>query len=265
MKQSGHDNKGRRGDPRMHKAVAARLANKQLSLLQALLVGGFEFPDGIRGEGKCDRNVYDSDNVLLCQRKNQLSRRLRLVRKQVTNRLSTTPAPSPVLKSLEGINLFSSQEIQLQQMQRLSQYNQNAAAALQNPPTISSQVLQGNLFHGAMMPAGQQYSSSPSIPSIANFNQHQMMQSSRAFQNYPSSQQEHLTRLLQTRPQTLPNEDEFRLHKLQRAVEIYRAEEAKLKKRSYLIAGFSINEINQDLDKEFDKTLNAKSKTHHIA
>mmetsp|Transcript_16208 Transcript_16208/g.18776 ORF Transcript_16208/g.18776 Transcript_16208/m.18776 type:complete len:356 (-) Transcript_16208:309-1376(-) len=73
---------GRRGDPRMNRAVAARMANPELSLLEALTMGGFKFPDGTEGDGKSDRNVYDHENVLLCQRKNQLSRRIRLTKKR---------------------------------------------------------------------------------------------------------------------------------------------------------------------------------------
>lgn len=81
-KRSKTSNKGRHGDPRMHRAVAARLLNPELSLLEALLEGGFVFPEGTEGSGKSDRNIYDSDGVLLCQRKNQLSRRLRLAKKR---------------------------------------------------------------------------------------------------------------------------------------------------------------------------------------
>jgi hypothetical protein len=77
-----NSNKGRHGDPRMHRAVAARLVNPELSLLEALLEGGFTFPEGTEGSGKSDRNIFDSDGVLLCQRKNQLSRRLRLAKKR---------------------------------------------------------------------------------------------------------------------------------------------------------------------------------------
>jgi hypothetical protein len=64
---------GRKGDPRMHKALKARLDNPTLSLLDALVSGGFEF---FRKNGIS----YDKDNVQLGQRKNQLSRRLRLYR-----------------------------------------------------------------------------------------------------------------------------------------------------------------------------------------
>ena len=83
---------GRRGDPRMHRAVNARCANPSISLLEALIIGGFEFPNdtkprhdtetGEHKSGKSTQKVYDSDNVLLSQRKNQLSRRLRLARKR---------------------------------------------------------------------------------------------------------------------------------------------------------------------------------------
>ena len=73
---------GRRGDPRMHRAVAARLNNPQMSLLDALLEGGFVFPNIKDDKDKAGLNgqIADSDNVQLCQRKNQLSRRLRLAR-----------------------------------------------------------------------------------------------------------------------------------------------------------------------------------------
>jgi hypothetical protein len=74
--------KGRHGDNRMHRAVAARLLKPDLSLLQALIEGGFVFPDITDSECRSDRNIYDSDGVLLCQRKNQLSRRLRLAKKR---------------------------------------------------------------------------------------------------------------------------------------------------------------------------------------
>ncbi len=75
---------GRRGDPRMHRAVAARLAKPEISLFQALVIGGFKFPDHINEVSIKYSNepVYDSDNILLSQRKNQLSRRLRHLRQR---------------------------------------------------------------------------------------------------------------------------------------------------------------------------------------
>jgi hypothetical protein len=66
---------GRKGDARMHKAVAARLANPDLSLFDALRIGGFDYPSND------DASIMDAEKVTLGQRKNQLSRRLRLARK----------------------------------------------------------------------------------------------------------------------------------------------------------------------------------------
>ena len=67
---------GRKGDPRMHKAVTARLDDPNLSLYEALKIGGFNYPDND------DASQIDSEHVTLGQRKNQLSRRLRLAKKQ---------------------------------------------------------------------------------------------------------------------------------------------------------------------------------------
>ncbi len=68
---------GRKGDPRMHLAVTARLANPDISLYEALRMGGFEYPTND------DASIVDSQKVTLGQRKNQLSRRLRLARKNL--------------------------------------------------------------------------------------------------------------------------------------------------------------------------------------
>ena len=62
---------GRRGDPRMHRAVACRLENPGLKLVDALRLGGFDV-DGSSGEPDA--------LAKLGQRKNQLSRRLRLAK-----------------------------------------------------------------------------------------------------------------------------------------------------------------------------------------
>lgn len=83
-KRHGYHGVGRRGDPRMNRAVATRQANPNMSLQEALIAGGFRFPNELpsNGNGKLDRTVLDSDNVLLSQRKNQLSRRLRLAKRR---------------------------------------------------------------------------------------------------------------------------------------------------------------------------------------
>ena len=68
---------GRKGDPRMHKAVTARLADPKLSLVDALRAGGFDIPLDAEGEH------IMIDGVTLSQRKNQLSRRLRIERQSL--------------------------------------------------------------------------------------------------------------------------------------------------------------------------------------
>lgn len=72
--------RGRQSDPRMDKAVAAKLKNPELSLLDALNIGGFKFPDANK-PGMAAAAVLDEENVSLAQRKNQLLRRLRNNRK----------------------------------------------------------------------------------------------------------------------------------------------------------------------------------------
>jgi hypothetical protein len=71
-----HARTGRKGDPRMHRAVGARLADPKISLFEALRIGGFDYLNDD------DANAMDSEQITLGQRKNQLSRRLRLVQKQ---------------------------------------------------------------------------------------------------------------------------------------------------------------------------------------
>lgn len=67
---------GRKGDSRMESALNARLADSKMPLQKALEQGGFVF---IRGR---DGIIYDKDNVRLSQRKNQLSRRIRMLKSQ---------------------------------------------------------------------------------------------------------------------------------------------------------------------------------------
>ena len=78
---------GRKGDPRMHRAVAERLNNPELTLLEALRLGGFDFPS----DGGHDATLEDADGVTLGQRKNQLSRRLRLARQNAERNTNSKP------------------------------------------------------------------------------------------------------------------------------------------------------------------------------
>lgn len=84
---------GRHGDPRMNKAVAARITDPKMSLLDALLIGGFEFNRNTGMDGNSDSTTFDSENVSLRQRKNQLSRRLR-TKKNLEQLDEATAAPT---------------------------------------------------------------------------------------------------------------------------------------------------------------------------
>ena len=74
---------GRSGDERMNKAVLARKHDPNISLMQALLIGGFVFPE-MYTPGVKMAKVKDTDGVTVEQRKNQLNRRLRLDKKNQT-------------------------------------------------------------------------------------------------------------------------------------------------------------------------------------
>ena len=66
------------GDPRMRRALAAKILNPNLSLRQALQANGFVFPSITSSTTTpCSTTVYDTDNISLAQRKNQLLRRIR--------------------------------------------------------------------------------------------------------------------------------------------------------------------------------------------
>ena len=67
---------GRKGDPRMHAALQSRLADPNLDLMTALENGGFVFSDALDG------SICDADNISLNQRKNQLSRRIRVYKQR---------------------------------------------------------------------------------------------------------------------------------------------------------------------------------------
>jgi hypothetical protein len=65
----------------MDAAVEAKINNPDLSLVDALKQGGFVFPN-VEGASTPQYNIVDSDNVKITQRKNQLLRRLRSVKKK---------------------------------------------------------------------------------------------------------------------------------------------------------------------------------------
>eukprot|EP00562_Extubocellulus_spinifer_P005830 CAMPEP_0178520230 /NCGR_PEP_ID=MMETSP0696-20121128/27284_1 /TAXON_ID=265572 /ORGANISM="Extubocellulus spinifer, Strain CCMP396" /LENGTH=562 /DNA_ID=CAMNT_0020151055 /DNA_START=4 /DNA_END=1692 /DNA_ORIENTATION=- len=72
---------GRKADERMKNAAIAKLRNPLLSRRDALIIGGYEYPDE-----KTDRpttEILDAEGVSLYQRMNHLNRRVRQVREKV--------------------------------------------------------------------------------------------------------------------------------------------------------------------------------------
>lgn len=102
----------------MHRAVAARLSNPELSLFDALHIGGFNYPTND------DSSMTDSEKVTLGQRKNQLSRRLRLARKHQKGAANMNSPHFP----LSGFNPGQPQE---DVSSRTSSSSKIAALALQ--------------------------------------------------------------------------------------------------------------------------------------
>ena len=141
---------GRKGDPRMHRAMNARLAKPSLSLVEALIAGGFDIPPGSEGEYSL------VDGVTLSQRKNQLSRRLRLARRHL-DEIQKVTGPGP---SLRPDDVFPGASF----MQRWS-FSSNASSGdgsvspsrpnLLAAPDIHSQQLSANSLAAAQRAAVQ--------------------------------------------------------------------------------------------------------------
>ncbi|KAL7536028.1 hypothetical protein ACHAXR_006871 [Thalassiosira sp. AJA248-18] len=75
---------GRKGDTRMHRAVTLKMDNNDVSLVEALQEGGFNF-EGLNEKGRPHHEVFDQDGVSLMQRKNQLLRRIRVEKKKLAD------------------------------------------------------------------------------------------------------------------------------------------------------------------------------------
>lgn len=68
----------RKGDPRMNAAVHVKHVDPSISLLDALLIGGFKFPayDSSKGSKKGiekvnEQEIFDENGITMQQRKNQ--------------------------------------------------------------------------------------------------------------------------------------------------------------------------------------------------
>ena len=68
----------------MNRAVQAKLDNPNLSLVIALMKGGFVFNDMANSPEVSLSDVRDTDNITVYQRRNQLLRRLRKIKEKAS-------------------------------------------------------------------------------------------------------------------------------------------------------------------------------------
>ena len=116
----GHTTKtGRKGDPRMHRSVSARLNDPNMTLFEALKVGGFDYPDDN------NPNHLDGEKITLAQRKNQLSRRLRIARRTDVHTKFPVPSPTDNQNKFETLVEKQKQSFQIMQ-QTMEQQRQNS-------------------------------------------------------------------------------------------------------------------------------------------
>lgn len=154
MTDSSLTKTGRKGDPRMHRAVAARLANPSMSLFEALKEGGFDYPDD--EDGSC----LDGDNVKLGQRKNQLSRRVRLARK---NEMEITKCPTARKKARKSYgdetDYLSQQALLEEDMKNADDIQESHARAIRAKfhPDYHPLLLQPHLRAGAAATASSYF------------------------------------------------------------------------------------------------------------
>ena len=78
---AGGNKRHGKGDSRMNTAVTLKMDNNDVSLVEALQDGGFNF-EGLNEKDRPHHEVFDQDGVSLAQRKNQLMRRVRLGKKK---------------------------------------------------------------------------------------------------------------------------------------------------------------------------------------
>ncbi len=273
QREEAKKGKGRRGDPRMHRAVAARLAKPQLSLFQALVAGGFKFPVSEMAS-KGNGPIYDYDNVLLSQRKNQLSRRLRLLaRRRQSHQMAlnasaaasqegmTLEKSNKIVSAIEANNTLllggyqthfpqipggvypgmnAMQQIQMQNLlQQQQQMVRSSAAALglnkfnSNPTMLASQL--GHPPLAAQMPVNI------GVHTVNNANS-----------SSPATPAEHP--VVPPAPGTASNPEALYKLKLEQAIKFYKNEKEALKKRALIAAGFKENEF-EAVSEEYQRKL----------
>ena len=118
-----NNKRGRKGDPRMDRAVAARLGNPELTPIEALRFGGFNYPKHIHD----NRYILPNDTVTLGQHKNQLSRRYRLARQQAEKDLANLEGEFQAAHESQGMALPVRQDNIMQEINAQQQEMANIA------------------------------------------------------------------------------------------------------------------------------------------
>lgn len=235
---------GRKGDPRMHSALKARLQDPNLSLHDALIAGGFEFhsKDGVS---------FDNDNVQVGQRKNQLSRRLRLYKQnQKENKTGLQISdinPSNFKKNTEqnDSNLSQTSPKRMRsdggtaQMSdhSLSQNGTSSSNIINLLPQSRSLLQQGNHVETA----------SDKILNLMNtshFNS-SMLNSSDGSSTSKNDFYQYQNQLLNNTNSTTTTSTSDNAQKLNQALNLYRFDSSALMKRCLLSAGFSHQETEE--------------------
>ena len=156
-------------DDRMKKAVELRLANPKMKLKDALEQGGFVF--GVLDDA--GEEVDAGDGVRLTQRKNQLSRRLRLAKQKK----GESPKPSQQYCEKNGEPQPQPQQLQAQ-LQAQNQVQQPAQVQMQqqlNPQAMGQQNLVpgigqfNSLATGSLVPMQLSPMPSPALGNHLNY------------------------------------------------------------------------------------------------
>ena len=109
--KSGKKKVGRRADPRMNRSVRIKLRNPEISPFDALLQGGYDYPTPAKGSSA--HEIFDSDNVSLHQRKNQLCRRVRQLREKQQRDEAKAAAEAEAAKTSESAEILCGNHVEI--------------------------------------------------------------------------------------------------------------------------------------------------------
>lgn len=259
---------GRKGDPRMHRAVSAKMNDPSLSAYQALRMGGFDY--AVDDDSSC----LPDDNISLAQRKNQLSRRIRL-NKQQTEKKSNISLHAVSMSQQAGFGLgeFVSQHSPQLAAQAMPLYGGTGAERLVPSDQLSSSsslsqgfAMQNMGAHGSgspQQPPLNPYGSSASLSSQPEATTvHMAMASLQIIAQNNGLSLEQLAATLRRNPgllrgASMPLLESEAKRKQDLALNLYLNESAAHYRRSMLMAGFRPEECEDSTQENLDFCLRA--------